>query len=102
MIEQPQLLIIAGPNGAGKSTFSRDFAPQDAFIFDPDKERAKIEARFPDLPDESIHYALNQFFFDCLDSVLKNQHDFFLKPISGMQVLWILSNVFRKTAMLLI
>ena len=79
MIEQPQLLIIAGPNGAGKSTFSRDFTPQDAFIFDPDKERSKLEARFPDLPDESIHYALNQFFFDCIESTLKNMHNFVLE-----------------------
>jgi predicted ABC-type ATPase len=79
MIEQPQLLIIAGPNGAGKSTFSRDFSSQDAFIFDPDKERAKTEARFPDLPAESIDFALNQFYFDCVESALRNKHDFVLE-----------------------
>jgi len=79
MYEQPQLLIIAGPNGAGKSTLSKDFAPQDAFIFDPDKETAKIQARFPDLPAESIHYALNQYFLDCTQAAVSDRNDFILE-----------------------
>jgi len=79
MAAQPQLLIIAGPNGAGKSTFSRDLAPKGAFVFDPDIESAKIEARFPDLPDESIHYALNQFFQDCTRNAILTRQDFVLE-----------------------
>jgi predicted ABC-type ATPase len=79
MFDQPQLLIIAGPNGAGKSTLSRDLAPEGAFVFDPDQERAKIEAKFPDLPAESIDYALNQCFFDCIHDVLADREDFVLE-----------------------
>jgi predicted ABC-type ATPase len=79
MFDQPQLLIIAGPNGAGKSTLSRDLAPEGAFVFDPDQERAKIKAKFPDLAAESIDYALNQYFFDCIDDVLTDKEDFVLE-----------------------
>ncbi|MBV8389903.1 MAG: zeta toxin family protein [Mucilaginibacter sp.] len=79
MLEQPQLLIIAGPNGAGKSTLSKTFAPNGAFIFDPDKESAKIEKQYPDLPSESIHYALNQYFLDCVHQAIKGKADFVLE-----------------------
>lgn len=79
MFEQPQLLIIAGPNGAGKSTLSKTFAPVGAFIFDPDKESAKIEKQYPDLPSESIHYALNQYFLDCVHHAIKDKADFVLE-----------------------
>lgn len=79
MVDQPQLLIIAGPNGAGKSTLSRDLAPEGAFVFDPDQQRAKIEVKFPDLPGESIDYALNQYFFDCIQDALNKRVDFVLE-----------------------
>lgn len=79
MFDQPQLLIIAGPNGAGESTLSKDLAPEGAFIFDPDQERAKIEAKFPDLPAASIDYALNQYFFDCIQNILNDREDFVLE-----------------------
>lgn len=79
MFDQPQLLIIAGPNGAGKSTLSKDLAPEGAFIFGPDQERAKIEAKFPDLPAASIDYALNQYFFDCIQNILNDREDFVLE-----------------------
>jgi len=48
----------------------------DAFIFDADKEIAKIEARYPGLPAESISYAVDQYFLDCADSALTNSRDF--------------------------
>jgi predicted ABC-type ATPase len=48
----------------------------DAFIFDADKEIAKIEARYPGLPAESISYAVDQYFLDCVDSALTNSRDF--------------------------
>lgn len=37
------------------------------------------EDRFPDLPAESIDFALNQFYFDCVESALRNKHDFVLE-----------------------
>lgn len=74
--EDPQLLIIAGPNGAGKSTFSKDFSAIGAFIFDADKEIARIEAQYPGLPIDSIAYAVQQYFLDCVDDTLKNKRDF--------------------------
>ncbi len=76
LLDNPQLLIIAGGNGAGKSTFSKDLSSVDAFIFDADKEIAKIEARYPGLPAESISYAVDQYFLDCVDSALTNSRDF--------------------------
>lgn len=76
LLDNPQLLIIAGGNGAGKSTFSKDLSSVDAFIFDADKEIAKIEARYPGLPAESISYAVDQYFLDCVDNVLKKGTDF--------------------------
>jgi predicted ABC-type ATPase len=76
ILDDPQLLIIAGPNGAGKSTFSKDLSATGAFIFDADKEIAKIEARFPGLPGESVSYAVEQYFLDCVDDALKNKTDF--------------------------
>lgn len=74
--DYPQLLIIAGPNGAGKSTFSKDLSIPRAFIFDADKEIARIETLFPGLPFESIAYAVDQYFLDQVDHALKNQMDF--------------------------
>ena len=76
LLYNPQLLIIAGGNGAGKSTFSKDLSSVDAFIFDADKEIAKIEARYPGLPAESISYAVDQFFLDCVEDALKKGTDF--------------------------
>lgn len=73
--DNPQLLIIAGPNGAGKSTFSKDIARAGAFIFDADKEIARLEKQFPDLPTESISFALQQYFLDCVDHAIKNRED---------------------------
>jgi predicted ABC-type ATPase len=75
-LDNPQLLIVAGPNGAGKSTFSKDLSVAGAFIFDADKEAAKIEARYPGLPGESVSYAVEQFFLDCIVEALNNKIDF--------------------------
>lgn len=79
VLDDPQLLIIAGPNGAGKSTYSKDLSSPGAFIFDSDKEIAKIETRFPGLPFESISYAVDQYFLDRVDEALKNRTDFTLE-----------------------
>lgn len=84
LLDNPQLLIIAGGNGAGKSTFSKDLSSVDAFIFEADKEIAKIEARYPGLPAESISYAVDQYFLDCVDNALKRARILLSKPISGM------------------
>ncbi|HEY9002084.1 MAG TPA: AAA family ATPase [Mucilaginibacter sp.] len=73
ILENPQLLIIAGPNGAGKSTFSKDLSAAGAFIFDADKEILRIEAQFPGLPIDSVSYAVQQYFLDCVDDALKNR-----------------------------
>ncbi|UOE47387.1 zeta toxin family protein [Mucilaginibacter sp. SMC90] len=75
-LDNPQLLIVAGPNGAGKSTFSKDLSAAGAFIFDADKEAAKIEALYPGLPGESVSYAVEQYFQDCIAHVLKSKTDF--------------------------
>ncbi|WPV00729.1 zeta toxin family protein [Mucilaginibacter sp. cycad4] len=75
-LDNPQLLIVAGPNGAGKSTFSKDLSAAGAFIFDADKEAAKIEARYPGLPGESVSYAVEQYFLDCVVKALDNKTDF--------------------------
>jgi predicted ABC-type ATPase len=53
----PQFLIIAGPNGAGKSTFSAIFSRPQALIFDPDKERRKIELQYPDISQDAVESA---------------------------------------------
>jgi len=83
-LDDPQLLIVAGPNGAGKSTYSKDLSPVGAFIFDADKEKARIEARYPGLPDESLAYAVEQYFLDCVDEALKNNWILLLRQTSGM------------------
>jgi len=75
-LDNPQLLIVAGPNGAGKSTFSKDLSAAGAFIFDADKEAAKIEALYPGLPGESVSYAVEQYFLDCIVKALNNKTDF--------------------------
>ncbi len=75
-LDNPQLLIVAGPNGAGKSTFSKDLSAAGAFIFDADKEAAKIETRYPGLPGESVSYAVEQYFLDCILEALNNKTDF--------------------------
>jgi predicted ABC-type ATPase len=75
-LDNPQLLIVAGPNGAGKSTFSKDLSTPGAFIFDADKEAAKVEARYPGLPGESISYAVEHYFQDRILEALNNKIDF--------------------------
>ncbi|MEO5892369.1 MAG: AAA family ATPase [Ferruginibacter sp.] len=74
-----QLLVIAGPNGAGKSTFSKDLSPLGAFIFDPDKERAIIESKYLNLPRESIEYAFQQRYQDCIELAIRKKRDFVLE-----------------------
>lgn len=75
-LNNPQLLIVAGPNGAGKSAFSKDLSAAGASIFDADKEAVKIEALYPGLPGESVSYAVEQYFQDCVTQALKNKTDF--------------------------
>lgn len=75
----PQLLIIGGPNGAGKSTFSKDLSFEGALIYDADIVKAKLEKKFPDLPDESIYYAMQQDFLDAIDEALKYRRHFTLE-----------------------
>lgn len=75
-LDNPQLLIVAGPNGAGKSTFSKDLSAAGAFIFDADKEAAKIEALYPGLPGESVSYAVEQYFQDCIIQAISKKADF--------------------------
>jgi predicted ABC-type ATPase len=79
MMTGPQLIFIAGPNGAGKSTFSKDLSPPGTFIFDPDKEKAIIAFRFAKLPQESIEYAFQQHFQDCIEFAIKNKRDFVIE-----------------------
>jgi predicted ABC-type ATPase len=71
----PQLLIIAGPNGAGKSTYSKDISSEGASIFDADKERAAFRRQFPDLPEQSIAFAVEQVFLDQVELTLKLKSD---------------------------
>jgi len=75
-LDNPQLLIVAGPNGAGKSTFSKDLSAAGAFIFDADKEAAKINALYPGLPGESVSYAVEQYFQDCIIQAISKKADF--------------------------
>lgn len=49
----PNFIVIAGPNGAGKSTFSEKLSGPDALIFDPDKEKLKIERNFPHISEDA-------------------------------------------------
>jgi predicted ABC-type ATPase len=74
--ENLQLLIIGGPNGAGKSTYSKDLSYPGATIFDADKVLARIEARFPDIPKESIHFAARQEFLDQVDDAIRHKRHF--------------------------
>jgi predicted ABC-type ATPase len=74
--ENPQLLIVGGPNGAGKSTHSKDLSQPGAIIFDADKVIARIEARFPDIPRESIHFAARQEFLDQVDDAIIHKRHF--------------------------
>lgn len=50
----PDYTVIAGPNEAGKSTFSALLAHPNTLIFDPDKERAKVERSYPDISEEAV------------------------------------------------
>jgi predicted ABC-type ATPase len=75
----PQLLIIGGPNGAGKSTFSKDLSPEGALIYDADIVKARLSVKFPDLPDESIYYAIEQDYLDNIDTALKLRQHFTLE-----------------------
>ena len=58
----PEFLIIAGPNGAGKSSFSQLLSKKDAIIFDPDKEKLKIERQYPDISDEAVEEELTRIY----------------------------------------
>jgi len=58
----PEYTVIAGPNGAGKSTFSALLAHPGTLIFDPDKERAKIERNYPDISDEAVESELTRVY----------------------------------------
>lgn len=77
--ENPQFLIIAGPNGAGKSTYSKAMSTDGAYIFDADKEIARIEAQYPGLPSESIAYAVEQSFLDRVEEALIDRRSFTLE-----------------------
>jgi len=48
-----QFAVIASPNGAGKSSFSALLSPVNAFVFDPDLQRAKISHNYPDIAVET-------------------------------------------------
>ncbi|GAA4321055.1 hypothetical protein GCM10023149_20660 [Mucilaginibacter gynuensis] len=52
--------VIAGPNGAGKSTFSAHFSRPGTLIFDPDKEKARIEKAYPDISEEAVQTAITR------------------------------------------
>jgi len=95
MTESPQLLIIAGPNGAGKSTFSKDLSPANAFIFDPDKEKALIVSKFTGLPAESINFAFEQRFQDLIETAIKNRRDFVIETNFRDNNLWDIANRFK-------
>jgi len=95
MAESPQLLIIAGPNGAGKSTFSKDLSPTNAFIFDPDKEKALIVSKFTGLPAESINFAFEQRFLDMMEIAIKNKSDFVIETNFRDNNLWDIANRFK-------
>jgi predicted ABC-type ATPase len=75
----PQLLVIGGPNGAGKSTFSKDLSAEGALIYDADIVKAQLSVKFPDLPDESIYYAIEQDYLDNIDTALKLRQHFTLE-----------------------
>lgn len=71
----PQLLIVAGPIGAGNSTYSKDISQPRAIIFDADQERTASKRQFPDLPEQSIAFAVEQVFLDQVELALKRRSD---------------------------
>ena len=54
-------------------------SPPDTFIFDPDKEKEIIAFRFAELPQESIEYAFQQHFQDCIEFAIGNKRDFVIE-----------------------
>lgn len=75
----PQLLFVAGPNGAGKSTFSKKLSNPGAFIFDPDKVLARIEAQLPGMPQKKLYHAMSLEFFKNANESLWRKQDFTLE-----------------------
>ncbi|MDP9075872.1 MAG: zeta toxin family protein [Bacteroidota bacterium] len=77
MQETPQLLIVGGPNGAGKSTYSGRLSPVGGVVIDIDIITARMQARFsPDVPVESIYFAVQAAFLDQVDEALKKKQHF--------------------------
>jgi predicted ABC-type ATPase len=59
----PQFIVVAGPNGAGKSTFSAHFSRPGALIFDPDKQKYKIEKQYQDISFEAVESELTRKYY---------------------------------------
>ena len=75
--ENPQLTIVGGPNGAGKSTYSGGLSPMGAFVFDADIITARVAARLPpDVPVESIYFAVQSVFLDFVEEAIKKKQHF--------------------------
>lgn len=58
----PDFIVIAGPNGAGKSAYSQFLSKPEALIFDPDKEKLKIERNFPDISEDAVESELTRVY----------------------------------------
>jgi len=75
--ENPQLTIVGGPNGAGKSTYSGGLSPMGAFVFDADIITARVAAQLPpDVPVESIYFAVQSVFLDFVEEAIKKKQHF--------------------------
>ncbi|HZY39378.1 MAG TPA: zeta toxin family protein [Mucilaginibacter sp.] len=75
--ENPQLTIVGGPNGAGKSTYSGGLSPMGAFVFDADIITARVAAQLPpDVPVESIYFAVQSVFLDFVEEAIKKKRHF--------------------------
>lgn len=93
----PTLIIVAGPNGAGKSSLSKFISPNDAFVFDPDREHARIRLQNPIWPEESVLYARDIYFSDQVDFVLMNKRSFTIETNLRDTDLFTTVDRFRQT-----
>ncbi len=71
-----EFTVVAGPNGAGKSSFSRALSKINAIIFDPDEEKRKILADFPDLSEEAAEAELTRVYERFETEAINSNRDF--------------------------
>ena len=80
----PELIIIAGANGAGKTTFARPYVKELGFDFLNADDIAKMLA---DQGEKSPMVKAGRFFFEKLDTSLKNSQDLVVETtLSGTYI----------------